>query len=288
MNKLKDSAKSLIVIIFSNMLFAFAVATFIRPHGIIMGGTTGMSLSFEHYLGFDLSITLTIINVLMFLLGFLFLGKKFAMTTILSTFLYPMFLSIFLAVPGLGNITDDLLVASICGAGLLGIGLGFLLRMGASSGGTDIPPLILNKLFHIPVAVTLYAIDTTVLLTQVPFSTTEQMIHGILFTVLTSIVVNKVILAGSQRSQLFIISKDYEKIKEVLLHEMNVGVSMIHMETAMTGTPQQALMCVTTNRKVFAVNQAVQKIDPSAFITISSIKEVHGRGFTLSRNNDEL
>ena len=101
-------------------------------------------------------------------------------------------------------------------------------------------------------------------------------------------VVNKVILAGSQRSQLFIISKEYEKIKEALLHDMNVGVSMIHMETAMTGTPQQAIMCVTTNRKVYAVNQAVQAIDPSAFITISSIKEVHGRGFTFSRDATEF
>ncbi|MGN0711667.1 MAG: YitT family protein [Anaerovoracaceae bacterium] len=285
-NKLVQKTKSLGVIIFANMLFGLGVACFIRPHGIIMGGTTGMSLTLEHYFGFDLSLTLTILNVLMFTLGFIFLGKKFALTTLLSTFLYPMFLTFFLQFKVLSSLTTDLLLAAICGASLLGVGMGLLLRMGASSGGTDIPPLILNKYFHIPVAATLYTIDTAVLLTQTGFSNTEQMLYGVLFTVLTSLVVNKVILAGSQRSQLFIVSKEYEKIKDTLLHEMNVGVSMICMETAMTATPQKAVMCVTTNRKVYAVNNAVLKIDPAAFITISSIKEVKGRGFSFSRDTE--
>ncbi|QIB70212.1 YitT family protein [Aminipila butyrica] len=285
MKKYRPLISTFLIIIGANMILAFSVACFIRPHGIIMGGATGLSLTLEHYLGLDLSMTLTILNLLLFLLGFLFLGKKFALTTILSTVLYPLFIHIFLAIPQLSSLSTDVLLSTILGGIFLGLGMGLILRMGASTGGMDIPPLILNKKLHIPVALSLYTFDTGILLTQVGFSTAEQVLYGILFTILTSSIVNKVILSGTQRSQLFIISKEYEQIRDTLLHDLNLGVSLISMETAMTRTPQMAVLCVTTNRKVYSVNAVVQKIDPNAFITISNINEVKGRGFSMDRES---
>lgn len=284
MKKYQHYISTSFIIIVANIILAFTVTCFIRPHGIIMGGATGLSLTLEHYLEVNLSLALTVLNVCMFLLGFIILGKKFALTTILSTFLYPFFLSIFLSIKPLSQLTDDVLLSTILGGILLGLGLGLILRLGASTGGMDIPPLILNKKFHIPVALSLYAFDTCILVTQAGFSTTEQILYGILFTIITSFMVNKVILLGSQRSQLFIISKEYSKIKDTLLNDLNLGVSLISMETAMTHTPQMAVLCVTANRKVYNVNAVVQKIDPSAFITISSINEVKGRGFSFDRD----
>lgn len=284
MKKYQQLISTSLIIFFANIILAFSVACFVRPHGIIMGGATGLSVSLEHYFGFNLSITLYALNAMLFILGFIFLGKKFALTTILSTFLYPTFLSIFLSLNALSNLTSDPLLSTIFGGLLLGVGMGLILRLGASTGGTDIPPLILNKKFHIPVAMSLYAIDTCILLTQMRFSTTEQILYGILFTILTSFIVNKVILLGNQRSQLFIVSSEYHAIKNALLHELNLGVSLICMETAMTQTPQMAVLCVTSNRKVYGVNSVVQKIDPDAFITISVINEVKGRGFSYDRH----
>jgi len=284
MKKYQQLLSTSLIIFVANIVLAFAVACFIRPHGIIMGGATGLSLTLEHYLGVNLSITLTILNVCLFLLGFFFLGKRFALTTILSTFLYPLFVSIFLSIKPLSKLTEDVLLSTILGGILLGVGMGLILRMGASTGGMDIPPLILNKKFHIPVALSLYTFDTCILLTQIGFSTTEQVLYGVLFTILTSSIVNKVILSGTQRSQLFIISKEYNKIRDALLHDLNLGVSLICMETAMTQNPQMAVLCVTTSRKVYSVNAVVQQIDPSAFITISSINEVKGRGFSFDRD----
>lgn len=283
MKKYQQLISTSLIIFFANIILAFSVACFVRPHGIIMGGATGLSVSLEHYFGFNLSITLYALNAMLFILGFIFLGKKFALTTILSTFLYPTFLSVFLSLNALSNLTSDPLLSTIFGGLLLGVGMGLILRMGASTGGTDIPPLILNKKFHIPVAMSLYAIDTCILLTQMRFSTTEQILYGILFTILTSFIVNKVILLGNQRSQLFIVSREYHAIKNALLHELNLGVSLICMETAMTETPQMAVLCVTSNRKVYVINSVVQKIDPGAFITISVINEVKGRGFSYDR-----
>ncbi|QAT43510.1 YitT family protein [Aminipila luticellarii] len=285
MKKYQQLISTSLIIVGANLILAFSVACFIRPHGIIMGGATGLSLTLEHYLGLNLSVALTCLNIALFFLGFFFLGKKFALTTILSTFLYPLFISIFLSFKALSALTDDILLSTILGGILLGVGMGLILRMGASTGGMDIPPLILNKKFHIPVALSLYTFDTCILLTQTGFSSTEQILYGILFTILTSFIVNKVILSGTQRSQLFIISKEYSKIRDTLLYDLNLGVSLISMETAMTQTPQMAVLCVTTSRKVYSVNAIVQKIDPYAFITISSINEVKGRGFSLDREH---
>lgn len=285
MKKYQQLISTSVIVIVANILLALTVTCFVRPHGIIMGGATGLSLAFEYYFNFNLATTLIVLNVILFFLGFFFLGIRFALTTILSTFLYPLFLSIFLSIKPLSTLTEDMLLSTILGGIFLGIGLGLILREGSSTGGMDIPPLILNKKFHIPVALSLYTFDTCILLTQTGFSTTEQILYGILFTIITSFVVNKVILSGTQRSQLFIISKEYNKIRDVLLHDLNLGVSLISMETAMTKSPQMAVLCVTTNRKVYNVNAIVQKIDPNAFITISTINEVKGRGFSFSRNN---
>ncbi|MFV0515879.1 MAG: YitT family protein [Aminipila sp.] len=284
MKKYQQVVTTSFIIIVANILLAFGVACFVRPHGIIMGGATGLSITLEHYLGISLSLSLAVLNVILFLLGLIFLGKKFAITTLLSTILYPFFLSIFLSINKLTHLSQDPLLSTIFGGLVLGVGMGLILRMGASTGGTDIPPLILNKKFHIPVALSLYTFDTCILLTQTGFSSTEQILYGILFTILTSFIVNKVILSGNQRSQIFIISSCSMKIRDTLLYDLNLGVSLICMETAMTQTPQMAILCVTTNRKVYSVNAAVQQIDPNAFITISSINEVKGRGFSFERN----
>lgn len=283
-NHREEILKTTLTIVLANLVLGFAVACFIKPHGIIMGGGTGLSLSMEHYFGLDFSLCVGIINVFTFLLGFLILGRKFALTTILSTILYPLSIKFWLSVDSLQGLTDDVLLSTILGALLMGVGMGLILRMGASTGGMDIPPLILNAKFHIPVAASLYTFDTCILLTQLGFSSKEQVLYGILFTVMNSIIINKVITLGSQRSQLFIISKKYDQIKELLLHELNLGVTLVSIETAMSGEDSKGVLCITTVRNVYRVTSAVQKIDPLAFITIDNITEVKGRGFSISRD----
>ncbi len=276
--------KTSLTIVLANIVLGFAVSCFIKPHGIIMGGGTGLSLSMEHYFGLDFSLCVGIINVFTFLLGFLILGRKFALTTILSTILYPLSIKFWLSVDSLQGLTDDVLLSTILGALLMGVGMGLILRMGASTGGMDIPPLILNAKFHIPVAASLYTFDTCILLTQLGFSSKEQVLYGILFTVMNSVIINKVIMMGSQRSQLFIISKRYQEIKELLLHDLNLGVTMVAIEAALSQEEMKGVLCITTNRNVYKVSSEVQKLDPFAFITIDSINEVKGRGFSMARD----
>lgn len=270
-------------VLVGNAILAFTVAAFIVPHGIIMGGATGIGLTIHHYLPINLSVIIFGVNGVLFLLGALVLGKEFALATIASSFIYPTFLSIVQAVPGIDSLTDNIMLATLYGGALLGIGIGLIVRVGSSTGGTDILALVFNKWFHIPMAALLYVIDFLVLGFQIFFSDTEQIMYGILNLVLTTMILNKVMLLGQSQIQLFIISDQYEEIRQKMLKELDAGVTMLHIETGYGQENKKGVLCVIPNRKLYSVKELVQGIDEKAFITITQINEVSGRGFTMDR-----
>ena len=285
--KWKKNLWTIIGVLAGNLILAFTVSAFMVPHGIIMGGATGMGLTISHYFPIDLSLIIFIVNAILFVLGAVVLGKKFALTTIISTFVYPTFLSVVRQIPGVADMTDNIMLATIYGGALLGLGIGLIVRVGASTGGTDILALVFNKWFHIPVAALLYVVDFTVLGMQVFFSNSEQILYGILALILTTIVLNRVMLTGQSQIQLFIITELYEEVKEKMLKEIDAGVTMVHIETGYGKKQQQGVLCVIPKRKLYSVKELVQMVDPKAFITITQINEVRGRGFTLERRYGE-
>ena len=158
--------KTILGVLVGNLVLSFAV-----PNGIIMGGATGIGLTISHYFPVNLSLIILAINAVLFVLGAVFLGKKFALTTIISSFIYPIFLSMVQSIPGIDKVTENnAMLAALYGGVLLGIGIGLVVRVGASTGGTDILALVLHKWFHVPVAVFLYMVDFSVLGLQMLFS----------------------------------------------------------------------------------------------------------------------
>lgn len=282
-SKMKKNLNMVFGVVVGNAVLAFAVAAFTVPHGIIMGGATGLGLTLAHYLPFDLSAIIFVVNICLFVLGAVTLGKKFALATIASTFIYPTFLSIIRQIPGIESVTDNIMLATIYGGALLGIGIGMIVRVGSSTGGTDIIALCCHKWFHMPVAVLMYIIDFVVLGAQIMFSDSEQIMYGILMLVLDTVVLNRVMLLGKSQIQLFVISDKYEEIRQRMLLELDAGVTMVHIETGYGKAQQKAVMCVIPNRKLFSVKEMIQGIDKNAFITISQINEVSGRGFTMEK-----
>lgn len=142
-----------------NAILAFVVAAFVVPHNIIMGGATGIGLSITHFIPMNLSVVIFVVNGILFLLGAATLGRKFAVTTIVSTFVYPVFLAIAQSIPGITELTDNMMLASVYAGLLLGVGIGLVVRQGASTGGTDIIALMLSKYLHGSVAVFMYLVD---------------------------------------------------------------------------------------------------------------------------------
>lgn len=271
-------------IVAGNGILALGLSAFSMPNHFLVGGATGIARSVQHFTRVDIAVTVAAINVVMFLLGFIFLGKRFALTTIVSTLVFPVFLNQFLKIEVFGHLTGDRLLAALFGGMLTGLGLGIVMRLGGSTGGMDIPPLILNKKFRIPVAVSMYCFDIFILLAQMMFSNTEEILYGIMSVLLTSVVLNQVLVFGAGNVQVMIISQEYDKINEVIQKELDRGSTFLPIQTGFVKMEQKAVLCVLPNREMSQLNHFVQEIDPKAFIIINGVREVRGRGFTLDKH----
>ena len=280
----KSITRSIVAMLLGNFAVAAAVIIFIAPQGIILGGSTGIALALTHYISFPLSATVFVINMLFFVTGFVFLGKKFARTTIANSILYPLAMSLLEQLPIAGKpVTDNIMLAAVFGGVLMGGGIGLLLRAGGSSGGTDIPALILNKYFHLNVSVLLYVIDGLVLCSQAFFSSIEQILYGIFVLALFTMTMNRIMLMGKSQIQLFIISDESEIIRQQILAE-DAGATMFYVEKAFTGRQGKCIMCVIPRRKLYPITQLISATDPDAFFTISEVNEVRGAGFSFAKH----
>ena len=150
--KLLKTLPDLAAILLGNLFYAFIVAAFILPGELISCGTTGLALIGKNLWGIPVDLFVLVFNCAMLALGWMVLGRKFAMTTVLSSFLYPVFLRLSQQALGDRIITHDLLLCALFGGMGLGVALGVVIRAGASTGGMDIPPLIFKKLFATPAA----------------------------------------------------------------------------------------------------------------------------------------
>lgn len=285
---MKDSKLlTLFFVLFGNTLYALGVTCFILPSGMITGGTAGLALSFNHYLNVPIPIFILCLNVLTFTMGAIVLGKKFAMTTLVSTFYFPVILEVFSRIPSLSQVTDDKMLCTICGGICVGLSIGIVIRVGASTGGIDIPPLILHKKFGIPVSFSLYAIDCTILLLQMLFSDPESIIYGILLVMIYSVILNKFLLMGTAQTEVKIISQEYEKINKAIQTELDRGTTFLSAKTGYLGIEQPMILSVVSNRELTKMKNIVMKIDPKAFMIISNANEVKGYGFSISKKHIE-
>ena len=169
MNKnthLSQTLRTILTVLTGNFLYALAVKLFLLPSGLITGGTTGIALVITQLTGLSVSTFVLFFNLVMLILGFLALGKQFAATTVVSTFAYPLCLKLLDHLAGGLVLTrDPLLCAVFSGLGI-GVSLGIVIRAGASTGGMDIPPLVLYKTLRIPISASMYAFDVVILLMQ--------------------------------------------------------------------------------------------------------------------------
>ena len=278
------SLKRIMWVLIGNTIYSCGIAAFVLPNDLITGGTTGIALILEHYFGLPIGLSVAIFNIVMFILAILILGKSFALTALISTFYFPWILSQFQKVQFIQNMTDDFLLGSIFAGLMLGLGVGLVIRAGASTGGMDIPPLILNKKFGLPVSVGLYAFDFLILIGQMFFRDTEKSLYGILLIMIYTVLVDKVLLLGKNQMQVKIMSDKYEEINSMIHQKLDRGTTLYRTESGYLHKKGFLVMTVISNRELPKLNQLIMDIDPKAFMVISQVSEVKGRGFTLHKH----
>lgn len=276
-------SKTLPLILLGNLIYAAGITFFILPSGLITGGTTGIALVLHEAFHIPISGFVTFFNLSMFFLGLCFLGKAFAATTLVSTFAYPVFLSALQRLTGDFVLTGDRLLCAIFGGLCIGIAIATVLRLGASTGGMDIPPLLLKKIFGIPVSISMYAFDSLILLLQLFFFEKEQILYGILLILIYTLTIDRVMALGDSRYQLEIISKQHEAIRQSIISQIDRTVTVLHGTSGYQNETVNLLLCIIAPRELHKTEKLIREIDPLAFVVLSRVTRVSGRGFTVEK-----
>ena len=275
--------KQVSIIIVGLTIYAFGLAVFVLPTDMIAAGTTGMALLAQRLWGIPISTFVAVFNVLMFGLGFLELGKTFALTTLVATFYYPVILDVAIAVVGDMVITQDPMLCAIFSGIIIGFSLGIVIKAGASTGGMDIPPLVLKKRFGIPVSASMYFFDAVILIGQMPFGDKERILYALIMVMVYTMVLDKVLMMGSKQIQVKIFSAKYEEISRAIQEKMDRGTTLLNMEGGHSRQKSMAILSIVSGRELSKINDIVMEIDENAFMIVNQVGEVRGRGFTMTK-----
>lgn len=275
--------KSIAAVVFGNFLYALAVKLFLIPADLVTGGTTGMALVAEHIWGMPVSLFVLLFNVAMLVLGWCVLGTPFAMTTLASTFLYPASLELCDLLFGDLVLTSDLMLCTVFSGAGIGIALGIVIRAGASTGGMDIPPLVLQKLLRIPVSVSMYCFDFAILLLQIMIRPAENILYGVMLVFIYTVVLDKMLILGRSRTELKIVSQRSREIADAILGQIDRGVTLLDAEGGYLHDSTQLVFSVISNRELIKAEKIIHQIDPDCFMVVNRVSEVRGRGFSAAK-----
>ena len=274
---------TVLCVIFGNTIHAASVTLFLLPANLISCGTTGIGLVMEHLFHIPLSVFIFVFNIAMLSVGWMILGKKFAMNTALSSIIYPFILEGIQQLVGNFQITDNVLLNTIFAGMGLATGLGIVIRAGASTGGMDIPPLVLKKIFGIPVTITLWLFDFCIMTAQMFFHAPEDLLYGVILLIVISFTLNKVLILGNSKTQVKIISERHEAIREAILSRVDRGVTMLHGEGGYLHNATEVILTIVSNNELPKIQRLAREIDPGCFMIVNQVSEVWGQGFSLSR-----
>ena len=280
----KNKWISIGLVILGNVIYALTVKLFVLPANLISCGTTGLALVVLQLTGLPVSWFVFIFNVAMLCLGWWVLGRQFAMTTVLSSLMYPIGLEVLNRVLGDVTLTDNMLLTVIFAGLGLGLSLGIVLRAGASTGGMDIPPLILKKFFRIPVSASLWVFDFCIMLSQMFFHTGEDLMYGVLLLIVISSTLNKVMLLGTSKTEVKIVSDQAAAIRDQILSRVDRGVTLLHGEGGYRRKSTEVILSIVSNHELPKIERLSRDIDPECFMIVSQVTEVWGRGFSTSKH----
>lgn len=273
---------SLLVLISGCAITAIGLSVFLVPNRIAAGGVTGLATVVYYWTGWPVGLVSLALNLPLFLIGFRLIGNGFGLRTLAATIFLSIFIDLF---AGIGSITDDLLLAALAGGALTGVGLGFVFRQDATTGGTDLAARIIhNRVSFISIAQVLLAIDILVVLTAaISFNSYELALYAAVTLVVTTKVIDTVTVGINFTKAAHIISVKSDEVAGILLQELNRGVTGLEGRGLYTGARKEVLICVLRARQVPRLKRIVRDIDSDAFVYLTDAREVFGEGFQVHK-----
>lgn len=274
--------KNIVLNVVGSFLLAFGVLAFIVPFDIIVGGATGISIIVHKLFGFNMSTVVFAINIVCLPIGYIFSGKELVFGSILSSLIYPLAMAIFEQIPQIQTISDNIFLSVICGSVVCGAGIGCVMKSGGSTGGLDIPCLLISKYLKVPVNSTMRIVDTCIMLGQLPFSNVTRILYGLIYTYIMTNTIGKTLTFGVDKYRIVVISEAHQEIRKTLI-DHDCGVTMSYAQSGYTHTEIQKVETILPMKRLHYVESLIEQVDPEAFITIEKVTDVKGRGYTLER-----
>ena len=291
--KLFKYAKYFGWILLGNLLYSFAIESIVVPYGIVTGGITGVSLYIEKLTGIEnLNILLLwIFTFAVLFIGLIILGKEVFLQSLTSALIYPICRTFFLALTVSTWMEFNDPWIQIISAGLLiGVGLGLIIKVNASTGGMDTIALIFHKYCKLlTVGAYLVALDVVVMTVQIPTAGLENFIFGIVLALIYSYAIDRVVMIGKNKVELLIISNKQEDVRNIITFEYDRTVTFLHSKTGYLNHEIDTILTIVDIRELNKLKDRIYQLDPGAFIIVNKVSEVSGRGFTTVKkykNND--
>ena len=271
-------------------IFALGAVLFAEPYGFAPGGTYGLSMVFHHLWGWETEITALCMDVPLLLLGMYFLGGMFGVKTIICTFAIPLFMRLIHATygydallePGITERTElqEQLLSAIFGGIVYGLGIGMIFKARATSGGSDIISMILNKYTHISLGTLVIIVDCTITLsTVVAFGDWRLPMYSWIIVFIEGKVIDLVLDGASVHKTLMIVSDKVDPIKEIILRDIKRGATLLPAVGMYQGKQRNMIYTILTRREMMVLRHRIAEVDPEAFINVIDSKEILGKGF---------
>ena len=276
-NGSREIAAAWLQIVAGCVIGAAAYPSFLVPNNIAPGGLTGVATILNYLFHLPVGTVSLVLNIPLFLIGYRSMGQVFAFRSLVATLLFSLFIDLLPIQP----VSTDPLLGTLFGGVVLGVGLGLILRGGATTGGTDmIARIVHRRVPFITVGMFLFGLDCLVVLCAAVMIGTEQALYAFINIYVCSKVIDAVMMGFGGNKACFIMTGSWESVTRRLMDETGRGVTHLSARGAYTGKERPVVLCVAARQEITSVKRIVQEEDEKAFMFITDAHEALGEGFS--------
>ena len=270
--------KKYVVITLAAFLFGAGISLFIDPNNLAPGGVSGLSIILNRLIPVETGTLFLVLNIPIMVLGAWKFGMKFIVSTLYTIFMASIATNLFENVPPL---IQNPLLAALFGGALVAAGIGLTLRMGATTGGTDIiVKCMKQRKPHLKTGTIFLTVDAIIIgLGGIVFGNVETVLYSIISAMVTSRVLDLILYGRDEAKMIFIISNSPKNITDRILKELETGVTYLTGAGAYKKEEKQIIFCVVKKQNAYKAEEIVKQEDSSAFMIISSATEIYGEGY---------
>lgn len=278
---MKFNFKRFILINVGLIIMTCGLHFFLIPSNLAVGGSTGLAMVINSLVpSIPVGLTLGIINTILFIIAFIFLGKEFGGYTIYTSLVMSGILSVLeIFFPMYKPYTDDLFINLAFGILISGMGMGIIFNGNASTGGTDIIARLINKYTHIDIGKSLLISDFLITLFAGLVFGPRLGMYAVLGIIINSTIIDKMIEGFSRKISMFIISNEFEAINKYIIQEINRGTTIYHATGGFSNVEKRIINTIVSRGEYIKIRDFIRDIDDKAFVSISHVSEVEGEGF---------